>query len=124
MKSRDICAMNLAILGVVFMAMLLGGLFHQVNMNRKYWAMVNANCINTNALVTLEEKTGQVGLAQHHMTEMPRWIGNINSTMRLGVLALIFGFCVNGILIIKTIKDEKKALQGGTPKSCSNDHRR
>ena len=120
MKTSDVCAINLAILGGIFMAMLLGGGFHQINMNRKYWAMVNANCINTNALVTLEEKTGRVGLAQNHMTEVPRWIGNINSTMRLSILVLIFGFGMNGILIFKALKEEKKTLQDDTSKSIPN----
>jgi hypothetical protein len=112
MKRSDIYGLNLGILGAVFAAMLLGAGFHQSNMSRKYWTMFNAGCINTNALVNLEQKTGNVGLSQNHMTEVPRWIANINSTMRLGVLAIIIGFSVNMILMFKAKKEEKKTEQG------------
>lgn len=105
--------MNLGVLAMVFMGMLLGAGFHQVNMNRKYWTMVNAGCINTNALVNLEQKTGRIGLSQRHMTEVPHWIANINSTMRLGVLAIVIGFGVNLVLMFKAMKEEKEAEQRG-----------
>jgi hypothetical protein len=89
MKKTSIYGLNIAILCATLLSLLLGAGFHRVNMNRKYWALVNAGCINTNALPTLEKNTGQSSIADEHMTAVPKWMTDINSTFRLGMVATL-----------------------------------
>ena len=73
--------------------------------------MLKAECINTNALANLERETGQTGLAEEHMTAVPRWIANINAAVRLGVLAVAIGLIINFVLMVRHIRIEKKSGQ-------------
>lgn len=111
MKSTQAYILNLVILGAVLVAMGLGSGFHRINMNRKYWTMLRADCVNTNALVNLERETGQSGLAGNHMTAVPRWIANINATMRLGALAVVAGMVINLAMLIKSLRTRRTAEQ-------------
>ena len=89
--------------------MALGAGFHQVNMNRKYWTMVRTGCVNTNDIVNLERETGIDGMAEDHMVQVPRWIANINSTMRLGFMGIIVAVVLNVIYMVETIRKRRKA---------------
>ena len=111
MKSRvrEVHALNILILGGILLSLIFGAMFHQVNMNRKYWTMVRAGCINTNALVNLEKETRENDLAKDHMTRVPRWIADINSTLRLGVFAVAVGMVINVVLMVRSRDTKMKA---------------
>ena len=109
MKPIQTFILNIVLLVGVLLAMALGAGFHEFNMRRKYAALLRAECVNTNALVNLEEKTGITGLAQDHIRHVPRWIADINSTMRAGFAGVMVALVLNVIYMVDTIRKRRKA---------------
>ena len=118
MQRRSICVTNLLVLAAVLAAVYIGSAFHQINMNRKYRAMVSANVINTNALSTLEQyieqngiADGQQNLAKHPDIDVPRWMNtSIRSTVRLVSVVVVAGIIINLFLMIRS-KERRKRLR-------------
>ena len=122
MKNRTIIIINLAILGFLLLDLSMAAGFHRINVNRKYWKMLNAGCINTNAFVNLEKITGETDLANDHMTSVPKWIADDNATRPYGNLILVFGFIMNAVLLIRTIGTKTKSEPTGVRDSSPATH--